>query len=71
MSLQKRLDAIRKGFEAQAPAEAVQAIHRATDELRQSGQHERALKEGDRVPQPVLDRLSDRPLIVTFYRGRW
>ncbi len=71
MSLQKRFDAIRKGFEAQAPADAVATIHRATDELRDSGQHERALKEGDRAPQTVLDRLDGRPLVVTFYRGRW
>ncbi len=71
MSLQKRLDAIRKGFEAQAPAEAIDAIHRATGDLRGSGQEERALKEGDGVPQAVLERLSDRPLVVTFYRGRW
>ncbi len=71
MSLQKRLDAIRKGFEAKAPAEAVEAIHRATGELRGSGLEESALKEGDPAPQTVLERLNDRPLVVTFYRGRW
>ena len=32
--LQTRLDRIREGFEAQAPAEALAVMHRATDDLR-------------------------------------
>ena len=71
MSLQKRLDAIRTGFEKQAPAEALEIMHRATEELRASGQHERALKEGDAVPPAVAERLDGRTFVATFFRGRW
>ena len=71
MSLQKRLDAIRQGFEKQAPAEALEIMHRATNDLRASGQHERALKEDDAVPPAVASRFDGRPMVATFFRGRW
>ena len=35
MSLQKKLSTMKKGFEAQAPKEAVEIMHRATADLRE------------------------------------
>jgi hypothetical protein len=82
MSLQQKLDAIRKGFEAQAPAEALEVMHRATDDLRASGILDRVAKEGETVRPFELadtrgetvrsqDLLARGPLVLTFFRGRW
>ena len=80
--LQRRLDAIRSGFEAQAPAAALEVMHRATADLVASGQAERALAVGDSLPPFSLpdqdgalvtsDQLLDKgPLILSFFRGHW
>jgi hypothetical protein len=55
MTLQQKLDDLKARFESggpprNAPKEVIETIHRATDELRQSGLAERALKRGDRAP---------------------
>src|SRR5690349_21551949 len=83
MTLQDRLDAFKADFESnKAPPEAVAAFHKATAELIASGQAERALKAGDRVPAFTLpdadgvavsstDLLARGPLVLTFYRGVW
>lgn len=87
MSLQEKLDAFKKNFEAggppfNAPAQVHEVMHRATDELVASGQADRALKVGDRAPDFELpdtegnivsskDLLKEGPLVVTFYRGVW
>lgn len=82
MRLQERLDAHRKSFEAQAPKDVLEIMHRATEDLRNSGTLERAVKVGDRAPdfslrntrgQEVTLRqlLSKGPLVLSFYRGRW
>jgi hypothetical protein len=87
MSLQEKLDAFKMNFESggppyNAPREAIDIMHRATDELRNSNIIDRALKIGDRAPDFVLpdyhgqlfDSAAVRergPLVVSFYRGVW
>ncbi|MGJ4945573.1 peroxiredoxin-like family protein [Bradyrhizobium sp. HKCCYLS1011] len=86
-NLQTKLDAFRANLEAGNPpynasSSVVEAMHRATAELKSSGQAERALKvgdgapvfglkdsEGDVVSSSVL--LETGPLIVNFFRGVW
>ncbi len=82
MSLQKKLSAMKKGFEAQAPEEAVEIMHRATDDLRDSGILEQTVKVGDRAPDffftnadgqefRLQELLSKGPVVLSFYRGKW
>jgi peroxiredoxin len=87
MSLQDKLDAFRKNFEAggapfNAPDFIHEPMHRATDELIASGAADKALKVGAKAPEFTLndpegkpvssaDLLAQGPLIVTFYRGVW
>ena len=87
MTLQEKLDAYKANFESggppyHAPKAAIETMHRATEELRQSGLAERALKKGDRAPaftlnnqdgDPVAsaDLLAKGPLAITFFRGHW
>jgi hypothetical protein len=82
MSLQDKLDKIKKEFEAGAPPEALAIMHRATDDLLNSGIMERALKAGDRAPGFTLpndqgqmvsssELLLRGLLVLSFYRGVW
>lgn len=82
MALQKRLDAIRRGFEAQAGDATVAVMHAATDALAASGQAERASGEGDVAPPfelestagtmvSLADLREKGPVVVTFFRGHW
>jgi len=82
MSLQDKLDEQRKQFESSAPSEALAIMHRATDDILQSGIMEHVLKVGDRAPEFTLpnehgqtvnssELLSKGPLVVTIYRGVW
>ena len=89
MTLQQKLHDFKAHFESGGPprdaAKAViEIFHRATEELRQSGLAERALKTGDRAPgihseQPGKDGnsvssaelLAKGPLVITFFRGHW
>lgn len=82
MSLQKRLDAIRRSFEAEAPEEVLSVMHRAADDVRASGILDRVIGVGDMAPgfeltatsgqQVTLgDLLARGPLVLGFYRGRW
>src|SRR5215468_69784 len=55
MTLQERLDAFKASFESgtppfNVPQSAIEIMHRATEELRRSGQAERALAVGARTP---------------------
>jgi peroxiredoxin len=86
-SLQAKLDAFRADLESGkppycVPRSVVEAMHRATAELKASGRAERAMKVGDRAPAFRLkdsesnvvsssELLETGPLIVTFYRGVW
>jgi len=85
--LQAKLDAFKADFEAgnppyNAPSAVIEAMHRATAELKASGQAERAMKTGDKAPPFSLkdaeggvvsssELLATGPLIVSFYRGVW
>lgn len=87
MTLQAQLDAFKADFEAgkppyNAPRSVIGTMHRATAELRASGQAERAKKVGDKAPSFNLkdpdgntvssqELLAKGPLIVSFYRGVW
>jgi hypothetical protein len=82
MSLQDKLDETKKQFEASAPPEALTIMHRAADDLLQSGIMERVLKTGDMAPVFSLpneqgqivsssELLSKGPLVVSIYRGVW
>ena len=50
MGLQERLTRLKNGFEAQAPKEVVEIMHRATDDLERSGILHRTVKVGDQAP---------------------
>jgi len=82
MGLQEKLLETRQNFEASATPEAVEAIHRAVQELLDSGIMEHVLKVGDRVPGFELpDQHGQRvrseeiirqgPVALYFYRGVW
>ena len=82
MPLQEKLDAHKSAFEKKAPKEALEIMHRATDDLRNSGIMDRILKVGDTAPdfeltnaagQPIRLKslISNGPLVVSFYRGKW
>ena len=82
MSLKGDLAALRARLEGTRPPEVVKTMHRAVDELRESGAVARILKVGQPAPafalpnaneEPVDSRrlLAKGPLGVTFYRGRW
>jgi len=87
MKLQERLDAFKASFESggppfNMPRSAIEIMHRATDELRRSGQAERALGVGAHAPAFALpnqdgqiissaDLLARGPLVMSFFRGHW
>lgn len=82
MSLQKKLSALKKGIEAQAPKEAVEIMHGATEDLEKSGILDGTVKVGDQAPNFSLknaddqefslkDLLSRGPVVLSFYRGKW
>ncbi len=82
MSLQDTLNQMKAEFEAKAPPEALEVMHRATDDLRSSAIMETLLKKGDLAPEFSLPDhtgtvvsssalLEKGPLVVSFYRGVW
>lgn len=87
MTLQAKLDAFKADFEAgrppyKVPRAVIETMHRATAELRASGQADRAIAAGDRAPAFTLpdaegrvhdsaDLLRHGPLVLSFYRGVW
>jgi peroxiredoxin len=82
VSLADQLAKLKHDFEAKAPPETIEKIHRATAELARSGILERTLKKGDLAPEFVLpdvngvpvssaDLRRNGPLIVSFFRGKW
>jgi hypothetical protein len=82
MKLQDKLDAIKKGFQEQAPREVLDIMHRAVEDLKKSGILDQTVKVGDKAPDFTLNNttgqavtlsqlLAKGPLVVGFYRGRW
>ena len=82
MSLQEKLDKMRSEFVEKAPKDALEIMHRATRDLKNSGQMAKALKKGDTIPEFSLpdqngqmvstaEQLRKGPLIISVYRGVW
>ena len=82
MSLQDRLNELREKFESMTPKDALEIMHRATENLRDSAIMERMLKVDDTAPEFELNNaygrlisskslLSDGPLVLSFNRGKW
>ena len=87
MTLQDRLDAFKADFIAgklgfKPTPERLNAMARATAELVDSGQAQKAKKAGDAAPEFTLndpdgkpvssrDLLAKGPLVLSFYRGVW
>ncbi len=82
MSLEQQLAAMREGAAKRIPADSLATMHRATEQLQQSGLAERALGVGDHMPVFALlnqdgsevqsaDLLTRGPLVLTFFRGIW
>ena len=80
--LQRRLDAIRSGFEKQAPPEVLEVMHRATRDLSEAVASEPGLGVGDAAPPFRLpdqdgnmvdsaELLARGPMVVTLFRGHW
>jgi hypothetical protein len=82
VTLAEQLANFRRGFEERTPSEVIEQIHRATEELRNSGILKHVLKAGDRAPEFTLpdangvvvssaDLLRNGPLVISFFRGKW
>ena len=82
MKLQKKLNGLKKEFEAQAPKEIVEIMHLATDDLEKSGILDGTVKVGDEAPDFDLQNADDQefrlkellsqgPVVLSFYRGKW
>ena len=82
MTLQDKLNEHKANFEKNVPHEVLEVMHRATADLRNSGILDRALTVGDKAPDFELknargerirskDILSDRLMVLIFYRGKW
>ena len=81
-TLREELAERKRLMELYVPSETRAVNERATEELRNSGLIERALKPGDRAPaftlshqdgKPVssAELLAKGPLVIAFLRGRW
>ena len=81
-TLQQRLDAIRAGFQKQAPPEVNEIMHRATEELAAVVAAKPGLGVGDTLPPFRLpdqdgnlvdsaELLKQGPLVVSLFRGHW
>ena len=82
MTLEDRLSKIREGSTKRIPPAALKVMHRATNDLRESGVLSEVIKVGDAMPpfslsntrgEPVNsdDLLARGPLVTTFFRGYW
>ncbi len=82
MSLKEKLEKISEESGGKIPDDVKHKMARATQELKDSGQSERALNVGDKMPAFTLpntegamisstDLLKNGDLVVTFYRGVW
>jgi peroxiredoxin len=73
---------MKEGFKAKLPKETQEIMHRAAEELKNSGIMERAVKVGDKAPDFTLKNTAGRdvnlyhlleqaPVVLIFYRGKW
>lgn len=82
MSLQERLNAMKEAARGKMSAEIRAIMARALEQLRATGQLQRALGPGAVMPAFALEDpdgklfrspelLQQGPLVVNFYRGSW
>ena len=82
MSLQAKLNKYKAGMQKKAPKEALEIMHRATEDLCKSVTMEGIIKIGDQAPNfelqntsgdliRLVDLIADGPLVLSFYRGKW
>ena len=82
MGLQSKLNEYKAGMQKKAPKEALEIMHRATEDLRNSATMESVIKIGDTAPEFELqntagelvrsaDLIAGGPLVLSFYRGKW
>jgi len=82
MKLQEEMYAYKKGMQEQAPKEALEIMHRATEAIKNSSMLGKTVKVGDEAPAFNLENtsgdivslanlLSKGSLVLTFYRGKW
>jgi AhpC/TSA family len=82
MSLEEKLAAIRDGAAKRIPPERVAIMHRATNDLRNSGIMDRVIKPGAQAPDFTLNDQNGHPVtlsalaqrgavVVSVFRGFW
>jgi hypothetical protein len=82
MSLQAKIKAYKQGMMKKVPQDTLDIMHRATEDLKNSGIMNHTIKIGDRAHDFALedtrgdrgtlqDFLQNGPLVVTLYRGKW
>ena len=82
MSLEQKLAAIHAASTARIPPDKAAIMHRATEDLRNSGILDRIVRVGARMPTFDLanhdgrrvsseDLLAGGPLVLSFFRGSW
>ena len=65
MKLQETLDAIKKGFEKQAPKQVIDVMHRSLEDLKKSGILEHTVKVGDKAPDFTLNNTKGQPVTLS------
>jgi hypothetical protein len=82
MALRDKLDAMREAAKTRIPPAAREVMERSIEDLRASGIMDRIARVGQHAPDFALPdahgatvRLADlrarRPVVLSFYRGRW
>ncbi|KAM3072336.1 hypothetical protein ACMFMG_009145 [Clarireedia jacksonii] len=82
MSLAAQLNAVKAGFEANAPAQLKEPIFKANQDFQKAYDPSKAIQVGQAFPSFVLSNavgkevtlselLANGPLLITFYRGEW
>lgn len=82
MSLRDKLSKIKEESAKKIPDEAKEVMRQATRQLAESGQVERVLGPGNKIPNfklknqdgelvNISDTYAKGPLVLQFYRGYW
>ena len=82
MSLKEKLDVLKAGSAKKFPQEIRQTMQQSIENIHNSGIMQRFKKTGDKAPDFQLENaeghvvslnklLTDGPLVLNFYRGKW
>lgn len=82
MTLKDSLNALKAKYDAAIPRDKQEVMHRATEELEESGLMDKTPKVGDRAPDFSLkdsngalvslsSLLEHGPVVLSFFRGEW